>query len=73
MLRQGLEGSTFLGVSGQAAKCRGWKETSDALFVLTITLLAVSLEVLRTFPGPVAAMQDFFASAVCFSAQRSIW
>ena len=46
---------------------------SDAVFAFAVTLLVVSLEVPKTFPELMAAMQGFFAFGICFTLLANVW
>jgi uncharacterized membrane protein len=46
---------------------------SDAVFAFAITLLVVSLEVPKTYPELVRALQGFLAFAICFVLLFAIW
>jgi uncharacterized membrane protein len=67
VLRQSLEGRTFLGDKDfcwRASEVSRLEGISDAVFTFAVTLLVVSLEVPRTFQDLVEAMQGFFGFAV---------
>ena len=46
---------------------------SDAVFAFAITLLVVSLEVPKTYPELMHALQGFLAFAICFVLLFAIW
>ncbi|MGB6489477.1 MAG: TMEM175 family protein [Steroidobacteraceae bacterium] len=76
MIRKALSHTRISGEAG--FRWRGHEVTrlegfTDAVFAFAVTLLVVSLEVPKTYPELIAAMQGFPAFGICFALLAVVW
>jgi uncharacterized membrane protein len=76
MIRKALSHNRTSGEAG--FRWRGHEVTrlegfTDAVFAFAVTLLVVSLEVPKTYPELIAAMQGFPAFGICFALLAVVW
>jgi uncharacterized membrane protein len=76
MIRKALSNSRIASEAG--FRWRGHEVTrlegfTDAVFAFAVTLLVVSLEVPKTYPELIDAMQGFPAFGICFALLAVVW
>src|ERR1700761_7715965 len=57
----------------RAAEVTRLEGFSDAVFAFAVTLLVVSLEVPKTYPELLHAMQGFVSFGICFALLVNVW